>query len=81
MGRSRVPVTCIGRMQLYLFFMLLSLSTRALISRPPVLSPILLIHPASSIFPPCVGRCYKNQLEHMLVFMIDIRSVHGYHNK
>lgn len=61
--------------------MLLSLRARALIPRPPVLSPILLIHLTSSIFPPCVGRCYKNWLEHLLVFMIDIRSIHGYHNK
>ena len=60
MRRSRVPVTCIGRIHLYLFFMLLSLRARALIPRPPVLSPILLIHLAPSIFPPCVGRCYKN---------------------
>ena len=59
-GRSRVPVTCMGRMHLYLFFMLLSLCTRALISRPPVLSPILLLHFAPSIFLPYVGRCYKN---------------------
>ena len=27
---------------------------------PPVLSPILLLHFAPSIFPPYVGRCYKN---------------------
>lgn len=51
---------CMHLPPLQFLTMLLSLCARALIPRPPVLSPILLLHLAPSIFPPCVGRCYKN---------------------